>query len=142
MITITLGGQAVAVTIGNNATITAELSEDDRWTVEAMCLYALKIQRGELPGPYTEQGALQFAWQTLDEIEAETGELARAARSHGSVEQEEPDSGTRDASCDESVAGCHRVVPIQRRAGGKELKGDEFRPPIVHDGRMDRGKRS
>jgi hypothetical protein len=106
MITITLRGQAVAVTLADQARITDELDEDDRRVVEAMCLYALRIQRGELPGPYTEQDALEFAWTLLDEIEAGTDEPKRASWSHGVVEREEPHGGLGDA-------GCNKNVPIQ-----------------------------
>jgi len=54
-------GRLAAVVIGEEAILTDPLPESDERTVKAMCLYALEINAGLHPGPYTDQDALGYA---------------------------------------------------------------------------------
>jgi hypothetical protein len=49
------------VVLGDQAIVTATLSEGDERTVKAMCLYALEVADGIQPGPYTDERALAYA---------------------------------------------------------------------------------
>jgi hypothetical protein len=54
-------GRLAAVVIAEEAILTDPLSEPDERTVKAMCLYALEINAGLQPGPYTDENALEYA---------------------------------------------------------------------------------
>jgi hypothetical protein len=54
-------GKLAAMTIGGYAIIADRLTGEERLTVEAMCLYALEVQAGERPGPYSQECALAYA---------------------------------------------------------------------------------
>lgn len=53
--------EVVAVVVGDHAIIPKALPAADRQTVKAMCLYALEVIAGSQPGPYTTDGALEYA---------------------------------------------------------------------------------
>ena len=50
-----------AVVLADQAILADTLPEGDERTVKAMCLYALEINAGLTPGPYTDQKALEYA---------------------------------------------------------------------------------
>jgi len=58
---ITHNGELVAIVLADQAIIDDALPVSERSQVQAMCLYALQIQAGELPGPYTDDKANAYA---------------------------------------------------------------------------------
>ncbi len=58
---ITHNGRIVALVAAQRAFISDHVPERHRPTVKAMCLYAIEIAAGSLPGPYTDAGALAYA---------------------------------------------------------------------------------
>jgi hypothetical protein len=54
-------GRLAAVVIAGEAILTDPLPEPDERAVKAMCLYALEINAGLHPGPYTDDDALEYA---------------------------------------------------------------------------------
>jgi hypothetical protein len=54
-------GRLAAVVVAEEAILTDPLPEPDERTVKAMCLYALEINAGLHPGPYTDENALEYA---------------------------------------------------------------------------------
>ena len=54
-------GRLAAVVLADQAILTDPLPEPDERTVKAMCLYALEINAGLHPGPYTDQNAVEYA---------------------------------------------------------------------------------
>jgi hypothetical protein len=58
---ITHNGRIVALVAGQRAVISEHVPERHRPTVKAMCLYAIEIAAGHLPGLYTDTEALAYA---------------------------------------------------------------------------------
>ena len=58
---ITHNGELVAVVIAGQAIIDDTIPAAEQPLVQAKCLYALEIQAGDLPGPYTDQKADLYA---------------------------------------------------------------------------------
>ncbi len=58
---ITHNGELVAIVLADQAIIDDTLPASERSKVQAMCLYALQIQAGELAGPYTHAKAKAYA---------------------------------------------------------------------------------
>ena len=54
-------GRVVALAFRGRALIGQQLAPEALALVQAKCLYALEIEAGTLPGPYTEPAATQFA---------------------------------------------------------------------------------
>jgi hypothetical protein len=54
-------GDVVAWVAGGRAVITGALAGDAFELVRAKCLYALEIQAGKQPGPYTDGAATAYA---------------------------------------------------------------------------------
>ena len=54
-------GRVAAVVVGGQAIIPDALPSQEQATVKAMCLYALEVADGRLPGPYSEARALAYA---------------------------------------------------------------------------------
>jgi hypothetical protein len=54
-------GRLAAVVVAEEAILTDPLPQPDERTVKAMCLYALEINAGLHPGPYTDENALEYA---------------------------------------------------------------------------------
>jgi hypothetical protein len=54
-------GRLAAVVVTEEAILTDPLPEPDERAVKAMCLYALEINAGLHPGPYTDENALEYA---------------------------------------------------------------------------------
>jgi len=54
-------GHVVALVAGDRAIVSDEISPADRRLIHAKCLYALQIQAGERPGPYTDHDATRYA---------------------------------------------------------------------------------
>ena len=50
-----------ALVIAGQAIIPDGLPSEEQATVKAMCLYALEVADGRLPGPYSEARALAYA---------------------------------------------------------------------------------
>lgn len=55
--------QLAAIVIADQAIIDDTLTGEHRQHVQAMCLYALEIEHGERPGPYTDAAADRYARQ-------------------------------------------------------------------------------
>lgn len=58
---ITHHGQVAAIVAAGRAIIATELPDTERRAVQAKCLYALQVQAGELPGPYSPEQADLYA---------------------------------------------------------------------------------
>jgi len=54
-------GKPVAFVVSGRAVITADLADDAFNVVRAKCLYALEVQAGEQPGPYSDPAATAYA---------------------------------------------------------------------------------
>ena len=62
---ITHRGRVAAVVADGRAIIPDSVPDSELLTVQAMCLYALEIAEGRLPGPYTTAHALEYARAAL-----------------------------------------------------------------------------
>ena len=60
-------GQLAAIVLADQAIIPDGLAEPDERTVQAMCLYALEIDAGLQPGPYSDERALEYARRAAPE---------------------------------------------------------------------------
>lgn len=58
---IELAGRPVALALGDEAIIADHITDAQRSIVAGMALYALEIQTGERPGPYSDADAEQYA---------------------------------------------------------------------------------
>ena len=58
-------GHVVALVAGCRALIGDELAGDALALVRAKCLYALEVQAGERPGPYSDEAAARYAQRAL-----------------------------------------------------------------------------
>jgi len=58
---ITHNGELVAVAIADHAIIDDTIPAAEKPLIQAKCLYALEIQAGELPGPYSDEKADIYA---------------------------------------------------------------------------------
>jgi len=58
---ISLRGRSAAIVAGDSAIIAEHVPDELAAHVQAKALYALQIQAGELPGPYTDAAAEQYA---------------------------------------------------------------------------------
>ena len=58
---IILNGEVAAVVVAGQAIVLDGLGETDERTVKAMCLYAMEVNEGLQPGPYTDERALEYA---------------------------------------------------------------------------------
>jgi hypothetical protein len=54
-------GRVAVVVVGGQAIIPDALPSEERATVKAMCLFALEVADGRLPGPYSDAHALAYA---------------------------------------------------------------------------------
>ena len=54
-------GRVAALVVAGQAIIPDALPSHEQTTVKAMCLYALEIADGRLPGPYSDAHALAYA---------------------------------------------------------------------------------
>jgi len=54
-------GRLAALVIDSQAIISKRVPQRDQWTVRAMCLYAIEVADGHLPGPYSTRRALDYA---------------------------------------------------------------------------------
>jgi len=62
---ITHNGELVAIVLADQAIIDDTLPVSERPKVQAMCLYALQVQAGELASPYTDAKAKAYALAAL-----------------------------------------------------------------------------
>jgi hypothetical protein len=62
---IELRGRPVALALGDDAIVADHVTGEDRSIVAGMALYALEIQAGARPGPYSDAAAEHYARQTL-----------------------------------------------------------------------------
>ena len=74
---IELGGRPVALAIGEDAILAEHLTGEERRIAAGMALYALEIQAGRRPGPYSDADAERFARHA---IAAPLGRSAPRAR--------------------------------------------------------------
>ena len=58
---ITHRGRMAALVVAGQAIIPDALPSQEQTTVKAMCLYALEVADGRLPGPYSDALALAYA---------------------------------------------------------------------------------
>jgi hypothetical protein len=58
---ISLAGHPAALIVGDKAIISDRLTGPDRLHVQAKAHFALRILAGELPGPYTDEDAEDYA---------------------------------------------------------------------------------
>ncbi len=58
-------GHVVALVAGARALIGAEFAGRALALVRAKCLYALEVQAGERPGPYSDEVATRYAQRAL-----------------------------------------------------------------------------
>jgi hypothetical protein len=58
---ITLRGRTAAIAVNSTAVIAPDVRASDLAHVQAKALYALEIQYGTLPGPYTDADAEEYA---------------------------------------------------------------------------------
>lgn len=58
---ISLAGRPVALIAGDTAIISDHVTGPDRVRVKAKAHFALRIRAGELPGPYTDEAAEDYA---------------------------------------------------------------------------------
>lgn len=54
-------GRLVAIVAGGEAVIATTVPDAELLTVQAMCLYAIDVATGYLPGPYRDRDALTYA---------------------------------------------------------------------------------
>ena len=54
-------GRVAALVVAGQAIIRDALPSREQATVKAMCLYALEVADGRLPGPYSDARALAYA---------------------------------------------------------------------------------
>ena len=54
-------GRVAALVVAGQAIIPDALPSQEQATVKAMCLYALEVADGRLPGPYSDAQALAYA---------------------------------------------------------------------------------
>ena len=54
-------GRVAALVVAGQAIIPDALPSQEQATVKAMCLYALEVAEGRLPGPYSDARALAYA---------------------------------------------------------------------------------
>lgn len=54
-------GRMAALVVGGQAIFSDALPSREQATVKAMCLYALEVAEGRLPGPYSDAQALAYA---------------------------------------------------------------------------------
>jgi hypothetical protein len=58
-------GHVVALVAGGRALIGDQLADGALALVRAKCLYALEVQAGERPGPYSDEAATRYARRAL-----------------------------------------------------------------------------
>ena len=58
---ISLRGRSAAIVAGDSAILAEHVPDELAAHVQAKALYALQIQAGELPGPYTDAAAERYA---------------------------------------------------------------------------------
>ena len=63
---IELDGRAVAAVASGEAIITRGLAAGELAHVQAKAIFALEIQAGERPGPYSDDGAERYARRLLE----------------------------------------------------------------------------
>ncbi len=61
LLAITHDGQLVAAVLRGHAIIATDIPEEDRATIEAMCVYAGEILEGHIDGRYRDQDAIAYA---------------------------------------------------------------------------------
>jgi hypothetical protein len=61
VVAIKHNGRLVAAVLHSHAIIATDLLDQDRATVEAMCLYASEILAGRIDGPYNDHDAIAYA---------------------------------------------------------------------------------
>jgi hypothetical protein len=62
---IELHGRPVALALGDEAILADHITDDDRPIVAGMALYAIEIQAGARPGPYSDADAERYARREL-----------------------------------------------------------------------------
>ena len=79
---IELHGRPVALALGNEATVADHVTGRDRRVVAGMALYALEVQAGTRPGPYTDSAAEQYARAALAQRTPQSPRQRRGAHAH------------------------------------------------------------
>ena len=73
-------GRVVALVAGGRALIADGLAVEALALVRGKCLYALEVQAGQQPGPYSEQAATRYARHALEHAHRRTRLSARPRR--------------------------------------------------------------
>ena len=77
---IELHGRTIALAVGDKTIIADHhITDDDRSIVAGMALYALDIQAGARPGPYTDADAERYARHALAQRTARRPHTRRGA---------------------------------------------------------------
>jgi len=76
---IELHGRPVALALGEDAIIADHVTGEERSIVACMALYALQIQAGQRPGPYTDPDAERYARHAIALRHAPVARVRRAA---------------------------------------------------------------
>lgn len=76
---IELHGRPVAVALGEDAIIADHVTGAQRSIVAGMALYALQIQAGQRPGPYTDADAERYARHAIALRHAPMARMRRGA---------------------------------------------------------------
>lgn len=63
---IELQGRPVALALGEDAVIADNVTGEERSIVAGMALYALEIQSGQRPGPYSDTAAERYARRAIE----------------------------------------------------------------------------
>ena len=77
---IELRGRAVALALVDEAILADNITDADRPIVAGMALYAIEIQTGNRPGPYTDADAERYARRELALRTTRTATAPRARR--------------------------------------------------------------
>jgi hypothetical protein len=76
---IELHGRPVALAIGDEAIIADHVTNDEHSIVAGMALYALEVQTGQRPGPYSHAEAEHYARREIALRRARTPRVRRGA---------------------------------------------------------------
>lgn len=83
---IELAGHPVALALGDEAIIANHVTDQERSIVAGMALYALEIQTGQRPGPYTDADAEHYARHAITLRQRPLPRQRRGAQPRAAIE--------------------------------------------------------
>lgn len=83
---IELHRRPVALALGDEAIIADHITDEERSIVAGMALYALEIQTGQRPGPYTDAEAEQYARHALTRRRRQVPRARRGAHPRAAIQ--------------------------------------------------------